>query len=736
MKSANRELVDRLAAEYVLGTLRYRARRRFERWLVSPQVGALVKAWEDRLAGLEPQLDASDAARHGVARHRRQARAAQAAAPARHALAGHRRFAGVLRRGRHAADLPAAGATCRSSPRTQESLPAGRSADYLLARRGAGRQPGAQPARAESCTTCRPARRMSSGRCPKAGRPVSLGLLPHTGEHRRVLTRRAARGARGCEADRGQPGARGRLADRRSDRVLLVAPLARPDARRFPAGGCEVVLNPGLTGARIMRAVPACSCSAAARILPHESAVRSRHPRPSAGRGCLFALLLLCALLGSARGVTRRPSRASCATPATSTSSPPAVRCATATTQHLHPQRHQHHGAVAASRPPPRSAIAYLYWGGSGGTADTSVTLNGSPSPPRAPSRRPTRASPPACRTSARSRERHHDRQHHGGNGNYTFGGLTVVTGSPHCDVSAVVSGWSLIVIYEAPSERLRAINLYDGLAAVPRRPARPDARRLPRAERPTSTAASRVFTLEGDPANSEQMNGIDEALRYNGILLDDGINVAGSDPLVQQFDGTINTQGIATSYGIDVDQYDISALLSPGQTSGTTTYSAGADLVLLMAQIVSATSDPGGRSVGDHVAHRHFRLRRHRHSTPSPCRTAAAGMEREDNTVTVTDTLPAGLTYQLVERHRLDLRRRRARWSPARTRRTLNPGASLPPLTLTVNVLEAAAASGDQHRGRSARPATNWSRPTTRRPTPPRRSIRTCRRPPSPSST
>ena len=57
MKSANRDLVDRLAAEYVLGTLRGRARRRFERWLVSPQVGALVKAWEERLAGLEPRLE-------------------------------------------------------------------------------------------------------------------------------------------------------------------------------------------------------------------------------------------------------------------------------------------------------------------------------------------------------------------------------------------------------------------------------------------------------------------------------------------------------------------------------------------------------------------------------------------------------------------------------------------------------------------------------------------------------
>jgi anti-sigma-K factor RskA len=56
VKTANRDLLDRLAAEYVLGTLRYRARRRFERWLLSPQVGALVKAWEERLAGLEPQL--------------------------------------------------------------------------------------------------------------------------------------------------------------------------------------------------------------------------------------------------------------------------------------------------------------------------------------------------------------------------------------------------------------------------------------------------------------------------------------------------------------------------------------------------------------------------------------------------------------------------------------------------------------------------------------------------------
>ena len=57
MMAGNRELVDRLAAEYVLGTLRGRARRRFERWLVSPQVRSIVNEWEQRLTGLEPPLE-------------------------------------------------------------------------------------------------------------------------------------------------------------------------------------------------------------------------------------------------------------------------------------------------------------------------------------------------------------------------------------------------------------------------------------------------------------------------------------------------------------------------------------------------------------------------------------------------------------------------------------------------------------------------------------------------------
>ena len=67
--------------------------------------------------------------------------------------------------------------------------------------------------------------------------------------------------------------------------------------------------------------------------------------------------------------------------------------------------------------------------------------------------------------------------------------------------------------------------------------------------------------------------------------------------------------------------------------------------------------------------------------------------MEREDNTVTVTDTLPAGLTYNSSSG---------TGWSCSAAGQvvtcthapTINPGASLPPLSLVVNIAEAAAAS------------------------------------------
>jgi uncharacterized repeat protein (TIGR01451 family) len=332
---------------------------------------------------------------------------------------------------------------------------------------------------------------------------------------------------------------------------------------------------------------------------------------------------------------------------------------------------------------------AYLYWGGSG-NLDSTVSFNNSTvTAQRTFSTTYSGVAPslPFFGAMAEIPASLVNR-----NANNTFTALTVNTGAPHCDVSAVVGGWSLIVIYENPNERVRAVNLYHGLdwfrgSQIPLTPA---GFRVPNANIDGRIA---IFTLEGDPANSGPMNGVSEGLRYNNSALDDGINVAGSDPTVQQFDGTINTQGIQTSYGVDVDQYNISSLLQPGQTSGTTTYSAGEDLVLLMAQIVSATSDPGV-DLGITKTHSgNFVAGSTGQFILTVSNSSAALIEREDNTVTVRDTLPAGLTYSSATG---------TGWTCGAVAQLvtcthaapLNVGASFPPITLTVNVLETAAAA------------------------------------------
>src|SRR6185295_14276658 len=57
MKHDDPKLIDALAAEFVLGTLGGRARRRFERWRAKEwHVERRVQAWEERLAGLALRL--------------------------------------------------------------------------------------------------------------------------------------------------------------------------------------------------------------------------------------------------------------------------------------------------------------------------------------------------------------------------------------------------------------------------------------------------------------------------------------------------------------------------------------------------------------------------------------------------------------------------------------------------------------------------------------------------------
>ena len=91
---------------------------------------------------------------------------------------------------------------------------------------------------------------------------------------------------------------------------------------------------------------------------------------------------------------------------------------------------------------------AYLYWAGSGSTPDNNVNLDG--------------AAISADRTFTETFnfggtnydffsgfEDITSQVAAKGNGTYTFSNLSVNNGAPHCAVQAVLSGWSMLVVYE-----------------------------------------------------------------------------------------------------------------------------------------------------------------------------------------------------------------------------------------------------------------------------------------------
>jgi len=268
------------------------------------------------------------------------------------------------------------------------------------------------------------------------------------------------------------------------------------------------------------------------------------------------------------------------------------------------------------------------------------------------------------------------------GNGVYSFAGLSVNTGAPHCNVSVVMAGWALIVVYEEPGEPLRVVNIFDGFQYYRGNQIVLTSTNF---EIPSSPIDGKhgIISWEGDVENSAPLNGFSENLLFNGNPLIDAYN-----PLNNQYNSTINFLGASDSYGLDIDAYDISAYLTAGDTTAVSTYSSGGDLVLLNAAVLSVTNTPvaditivkshtGTFTVGQNDNYRIV--------------VSNGGPNDAEGPITVTETLPAGLTYVSSSG---------TGWTAdASTAPTivwthpgpLTPGQSLPELTLTVAVGSAA---------------------------------------------
>jgi MSHA biogenesis protein MshQ len=279
---------------------------------------------------------------------------------------------------------------------------------------------------------------------------------------------------------------------------------------------------------------------------------------------------------------------------------------------------------------------AQLYWAGSGTTADYTVTFDGvSVTAPAARQYVSKVAANSTIYTYFSGAADVTTQVSKKGNGYYTFSGLKVNTGDPWCSVEGVVGGFSLVVVYENASEPFRMLNLYEGFQSFRNSSLNINFSgfNVPDPLLPSTTGRVGHITWEGDVTLSQG----GEDLLFNGTPMTDTMNPQGN-----QFNSQSNVTGDKTSFGIDFDVYTLkSPVIQAGQSTASTTYKSGQDMVLLSAEIVAmpyaAIADlslsmtrTGDLTVGS--------------STDYTLTVINNGIDAETGPVTVVDTLPAGL--------------------------------------------------------------------------------------------
>lgn len=278
---------------------------------------------------------------------------------------------------------------------------------------------------------------------------------------------------------------------------------------------------------------------------------------------------------------------------------------------------------------------AHLYWAGSGAKADNGVLLDG------------VQVSAPADRQYTSSTIGNGFDYFAGAadvteqvtkkrNADYTFSGLTVSIGKPYCAVEGVLGGFSLLVIYSDEKETFRLLNLYEGLRFTRYNGVTLNLSGF-RVPNPIGAATGRIghITWEGDGS----LDGSGETLTFNDYQMTDRMNPAGN-----QFNSQSNINGDNRSYGIDFDAYTVgSPVIKPGDTTASTSYESGQDLVLLNAEIVALPNVPMADLSIEMTRNNEMALGQEVGYSITVTNNGPSGAT---NPTVVTNTLPAELKY------------------------------------------------------------------------------------------
>ncbi|MCW5518078.1 beta strand repeat-containing protein [Muriicola sp. Z0-33] len=177
----------------------------------------------------------------------------------------------------------------------------------------------------------------------------------------------------------------------------------------------------------------------------------------------------------------------------------------------------------------------------------------------------------------------------------YDFSGLTIDNTGSYCSSSVVLGGWSLMIFYSDTSLPASTINLYQGFDG--------------------NQNSSSTFTLNGFYAigsvgskttalswEGDQTLANNESLQFTtplsgtNLLVGDGDNdgISANNPFNStHFDNTtLPILNNTASHGVDLDTYDVSALILPGETSATTQVNVGQDYVIMNAVVLKVPSN------------------------------------------------------------------------------------------------------------------------------------------------
>ena len=318
---------------------------------------------------------------------------------------------------------------------------------------------------------------------------------------------------------------------------------------------------------------------------------------------------------------------------------------------------------------------AQLYWAGSGYNPDFNVTMDGAAI--SAPSDRRYYSTTignnynyfsGAADVTAQVKIKR--------NATYAFRGLTVDYDSPYCAVEGVLGGFSLVVIYSDANQPFRMLNLYEGFQYM-----RYSGFTLNlsgfRIPDPIGSATGRVghVTWEGDST----LDGAGEDLLFNNYELTDSRNPSGN-----QFNSKSSINGDDTSYGIDFDAYTVgNPVIKSGQTTASTRYQSGQDLVLLSAEVVALPNIPlADLSISMQL---NGQLTQGQNASYT-IGVTSLGPSIANSPTVVTSTLPAGLTYVSGTGDGWSCEGVGQKVTCTSTK-ALAAGLSLPALTLTVKV-------------------------------------------------